>query len=139
MGAAYPITGNGDLPDGQAGRESRSSRFFAATMEAPGLPPQQIAVRNVSPHGLGARAELVPEMGAMVTINLAGVGDVVGDVRWVTGNRFGVKLDGTIEPSKFNFSGRSWEEVAPRFAATVEVADAYKPQASTWRPGFRTR
>lgn len=139
MGAAYPINDTGDLPDGQAGRETRSSRFFAATMEAPGLPPQQIAVRNVSPHGLGARAETPPALGAIVIINLSGVGDVEGEVRWVTGNRFGVKLDGSIEPSKFNFSGRSWEEVAPRFSAPTEVADAFKPMTSTWRPGFRTR
>ena len=138
MGAAYPIT-TGTMPDGQTGRETRSSRFFAATMEAPGLPPQQIAVRNVSPHGLGARADHPPALGAIVVIHLAGVGDVEGEVRWVTGTRFGVRLDGSIEPAKFNFSGRSWEEVAPRYSAPTEVAAAFKPTDSTWRPGFRTR
>ncbi|MBB5686842.1 PilZ domain-containing protein [Sphingobium boeckii] len=107
-------------------------------MEMPGLPPQQIAVRNVSPHGLGARAEVPPPLGMIVKINLSGVGDVEGEVRWVTGNRFGVKLDGSIDTSKFNFSGRSWEEVTPRYDPG-DVADRFKPMSSTWRPGFRTR
>lgn len=138
MGAAYPITGTGDLPDGQPGREVRSSRFFAATLKVPDRPEQQIAVRNVSPHGLGARAETPPAMGAIVIVNLAGVGDVEGEVRWVTGNRFGVKLDGSIDTSKFNFSGRSWEDVTPR-SDSDGVADRFKPESSTWRPGFRTR
>lgn len=128
----------GDENEAPPGREFRTGRFFAAMIIRPGKAPLKAAIRNVSAHGMGGRADPAPLAGETVTISMGPLGEVTGHVRWSVGKQFGIQLDRAIDLEKFDFSGRSWAESRLPDDPQDE-AERFRPATSTWRPGFRTR
>lgn len=114
-------------------RNKRESHILTATMHSARLVEQAILVRNISSRGLGARTRgAVPAEGEEVHLQLDGR-SLVGRVRWVRGDRFGVFLrdpfDTQIQPVTHPWSRPT--ESTPTF----HVADRFKPVGKAWRPG----
>ncbi|MBB5686840.1 PilZ domain-containing protein [Sphingobium boeckii] len=130
-----------DTPDGEdpPTRAKRTGRFFAATINRAGRPPLKAAIRNISSTGMGGRADPPPLAGETVTVVMGPLGEVTGHVRWVNGKQFGIQLDKSIDPARFDFSSRSWTDIALAHDGEDDVAERFKPVTSTWRPGFKPR
>ena len=114
-------------------RDKRDSHILTATMHSARHEEQPILVRNISSRGLGARARgIVPAEGEEVRLKLDGR-SLVGRVRWVRGDRFGIHLrdlfDADIQPITHPWSRPA--QSAPSF----QVADRFKPAEKAWRPG----
>lgn len=134
MGASLPPVSEED----DAARAPRSARLFATHMRISGQSDMAVTVRNVSRTGVGLRTDYPPAPGTVVTILLGQFGDVEGCVRWRDGRLFGVALTKEIEPESFNFAGKSWSKVAQIDGSGI-VFDCFRPETSTYRPGFRVR
>lgn len=114
-------------------RNKRDSHILTAMMHSARLVEQAILVRNISSRGLGARTRgTVPTEGEEVHIQLDGR-SLVGRVRWVRGDRFGIYLrdpfDTQVQPLTHPWSRPI--ESTPSF----HVADRFKPVGKAWRPG----
>jgi hypothetical protein len=119
-------------------REKRSHRMFAATLHSKRVGEKSIIIRNISPHGISARMQPpMLEPGEMVTISLNGE-TVDAQVRWVRRDRFGARLSREVDPSCFNFAGKSWEGVTQPFERG-HVFDQFRPVSDSRRPGLKTR
>lgn len=59
-----------------------------------------MVVTNLSSRGLGGRLNGKLAQGEKVTVGLASIGVVDAVVAWFKGNRFGLQLSSTIDPSK---------------------------------------
>lgn len=119
-------------------REQRSGRLFASTMCIPGLGERPVTIRNLSPNGAGLRSDKPPPIGTMIILALGHYGNINARVRWVEGRLFGVILAEEIDPESFNFASKSWCDVSGGHAAHF-VADRFRPETNTYRPGFRLR
>ena len=119
-------------------REQRSGRLFASAMRIPGLGERPVTIRNLSPSGAGLRADKPPPIGTMISLALGHYGNVNARVRWVEGRLFGVTLANEIDPESFNFASKSWGGVSNGHNGHC-VADRFRPETSTYRPGFRRR
>lgn len=127
-----------DDPNTAPSREQRSGRLFASTMRIPGLGERPVTIRNLSPSGAGLRADKPPPVGTLIILALGHYGNVNARVRWVEGRLFGVALAEEIDPDSFNFAAKSWGDASNGCAAHF-VADRFRPETSTYRPGFRLR
>jgi hypothetical protein len=119
-------------------REERSHRIFVATLHSKRVGDKSIIVRNISPHGISARMQPpMLEPGELVTISLNGE-TVDAQVRWVRRDRFGARLVREVDPSCFNFSGKSWEAVIQPFEPG-HVFEQFRPVSDSRRPGLKIR
>lgn len=107
---------------------------MTATMHSHSCPKQPIYVRNVSSRGLGGRVKgVAPAEGEEVVIELSGK-SMVGRVRWVRGDRFGIHLRDAIDGADFKaLSVWPISDGSPCF----QVADCFKPVSKPWRPGVK--
>lgn len=113
-------------------RDKRSNHILTATLRSERLTEKTIIVRNLSSRGIGARARgLLPIEGEEVFLLLDNQ-ELVGRVRWVRGDKFGIYLRDPIDnPDESRIS--PWplrEEAKPGF----QVADRFKPVEKAWRP-----
>jgi PilZ domain len=127
-----------DNPRTVAPREQRSGRLFTSTMRIPGLGERPVTIRNLSPSGAGLRSDKPPSIGSMIILTLGHYRAVNARVRWVEGPHFGVTLAKEIDPESFNFASKSWGEVSNGNNSHC-VADRFRPETNTYRPGFRRR
>jgi hypothetical protein len=85
---------------------------------------------------MGGRTRSQPlEPGESVTLSLGGE-SVKGEVRWVRKDSFGVRFDREIDPTRFNFAGKSWEDVIEPLGPG-HVFDQFKPVSDSRRPRLR--
>lgn len=113
-------------------REKRNGHILTATMRSERLPEQSILVRNLSHRGIGARTSGSPPIeGEEVMLQLDGRA-MIGRVRWVRGDRFGIHLRDPIgEEDRIVKTPWAWtDHSAPAF----HVAERFKPVAKAWRP-----
>lgn len=82
-------------------REQRVSKLLSVEISTENFGRVKIVIRNLSPHGIGARldAELLPC--ERVTIHLPNGRDVGATVRWVRKGTMGLALDERIEPDAY--------------------------------------
>jgi hypothetical protein len=100
-------------------------------MHSERLAEQTIIVRNLSSRGIGARAKgTLPMEGEEVFLQFNGR-EIVGRVRWVLGDRFGIHLRDPIDRDML-VSKESQPET-PGF----HVFDGFKPVERPWRPGLK--
>lgn len=126
--------------DGQNGkdtREPRESRMFLATMHSSRFPPTRVTIRNISHHGLSARADITLQVGETVTFNLGTEGEAEGIIRWVAGNRFGAELTREISSESFDFSQKAWT-FANAPLPTDHVFTQFKPEGGAGGRGSRS-
>ncbi|WP_230206801.1 PilZ domain-containing protein [Novosphingobium sp. Gsoil 351] len=82
-------------------RAPRDSVFLFATLRLAGEDAEyRVKVRNLSETGLLAEGDVPVRPGSSVGFDLRNIGWVEGTVAWVLGDRFGVQLGETIDPTK---------------------------------------
>ncbi|TXC70652.1 PilZ domain-containing protein [Sphingomonas ginsenosidivorax] len=94
-----------------------ASRTATTSMDARGAPRDEVMHRtrgvgadgavmklvivNISATGLMARCELVPDVGAVIGVELPILGRVPATVRWVLGGRIGCAFDAPIPLAEY--------------------------------------
>ena len=83
---------------GDNAREVRVSKLI--TLEVSNMHGDRckVVVRNLSPHGIGARSDMNVLQCERVIVHLPGGTETGGTVRWVGKGTFGIALDDRIEP-----------------------------------------
>lgn len=117
-------------------RDERRGHILTATMYNKRLREQTIIIRNMSSRGIGARTrDILPMEGEEVFVLLDGH-ELVGRVRWVQGDRFGIYLRDPIDrPDQRKSPWPSRDMVKARF----QVPDRFKPVEKAWRPSVSGR
>ena len=98
---------NSDADPAEAGgsdaqrKRRRDSLFLSAPIRIDGVEqPAPVRVRNLSEGGLMADLPRGAPVGALVELDLRGIGPVTGQVAWCTAGRIGVAFDRPIDPQK---------------------------------------
>lgn len=108
---------NPAAPDGtDSAREPRMAKLVALHLTSARYSNVKIVVRNLSPHGLGARAEIELLPCERVVVHLPNGQDVGAIVRWVRKSTFGLSLDERIEPEQLQPKASAASAIVPRDA-----------------------
>jgi hypothetical protein len=84
-------------PDNDTAREPRVSKLVSLELSSERHQRTKIVVRNMSPHGLGARGEIDLLPCERVTVHLPDDRTIGATVRWVKKGTFGLSLDDRID------------------------------------------
>jgi hypothetical protein len=76
----------------------RDSLFLQASLILPGANPVTVRVRNLSPGGMLAEANVNVAQGEAVQVDLRNVGPVAGRVIWAGEGKFGIAFDRPVDP-----------------------------------------
>lgn len=118
-------------PDEQ--RQPRQSRLVKAALACTRLGQFDVTIRNVSETGIGGQAPGALHIGERITVFLPGHEPMLGTVRWVAGNRFGIQTDRPVEASRLRAAHGSGA-AAPEHIAGFEIIPP--PMAPVRRPGL---
>lgn len=122
-----------DRPVSQPSREQRLSRIIRAMLITPDGREHELLIRNVSSHGLGAKAaDVVVRAGDQVVVQLPNVGRITGTVRWAKVGAFGLYTAEEINTDLLFFRGEDRPILAKSDAFRPPVSVATDPR----RPGF---
>lgn len=94
-------------------RETRVSKLLTLELSSPRHSRTKIVVRNISPHGIGARSDLDVMQCEHVTLHLPDGTDCGAIVRWVKNGTFGLSLDDRIEPGMFKSGANGVAHIVP--------------------------
>lgn len=83
---------------GDAVRESRVSKLLTLEVSNGAGERHKIVVRNLSPHGIGARGDISLIACERLLVHLPNGQDIAATVRWIGKGTFGLALDERIEP-----------------------------------------
>lgn len=114
-------------------RQPRQARLVKAALGCQRLGRFDVTLRNVSETGIGGQGPHILNIGERMTVFLPGHEPMLGTVRWVSGNRFGIETDKPVETMRFRASH------GDDLRTTDSVADFQiipAPQVVTWRPGL---
>ncbi len=114
-------------------RQPRQSRLVKAALACARLGRFDVTVRNVSETGIGGQAPGPLHIGERITVFLPGHEPMLGTVRWVAGNRFGIETDRPVETSRLRAAHGSGAP-APDHVAGFEIVPP--PTAPARRPGL---
>ena len=116
-------------------RQPRQSRLVKAALACARLGQFDVTVRNVSETGIGGQAPFPLHIGERITVFLPGHEPMLGTVRWVAGNRFGIETDKAVETTKLRaVHGGSTAAAHP----TAGFAIIPPPTAPARRPALVT-
>ena len=118
-------------PDEQ--RQPRQSRLVKAALACSRLGQFDVTIRNVSETGIGGQAPGALHNGERMTVFLPGHEPMLGTVRWVAGNRFGIETDRPVETSRLRAAHGSGAPQAEHVAGFEIVPP---PMAPARRPGL---
>ena len=104
------------LPADESAREVRVSKLVALELSSSRYNRVKIVIRNLSPHGLGARADIELLPCEQVMVHLPDGRDVGAIVRWVKKNTFGLSLAERIEPEQLQPRPVAGAAIVPRDA-----------------------
>ena len=106
----------------------RDSLFMQAGLILPGSPdPIIVRVRNLSPGGMLAEANLKVAQGAAVEVDLRNVGPVAGRVIWVGEGKFGIAFDRPVDPQAVRRQVVSQSDLPPHLRRTgLEKGSLYR-------------
>ncbi|WP_439569296.1 PilZ domain-containing protein [Sphingopyxis sp.] len=114
-------------------RQPRQSRLVKAALACARLGQFDVTIRNVSETGIGGQAPGALNIGERITVFLPGHEPMLGTVRWVAGNRFGIETDRPVETSRLRAAHGSGA-AAPEPIAGFEIIPP--PTAPARRPGL---
>ncbi|RYD45433.1 MAG: PilZ domain-containing protein [Sphingomonadales bacterium] len=114
-------------------RQPRQSRLVKAALACQRLGQFDVTIRNVSLTGVGGQGPHVLQIGERITVFLPGHEAMLGTVRWVAGNRFGIQTDKPVETVRLR-AAHNDQLVTTDSKAEFQIVLA--PQISTWRPGL---
>lgn len=116
-------------------REVRVSKLVALELSSARYKRVRIVIRNLSPHGLGARADIELLPCEQVVVHLPNGGQVGAIVRWVKKNTFGLSLEERIEPEQLQPRATASAVIVPRDA---EISfNRLRHTGSSSRSGFQ--
>ncbi|KTD99629.1 MAG: PilZ domain-containing protein [Sphingopyxis sp.] len=106
----------------------RDSLFLQAGLILPGSPdPVTVRVRNLSPGGMLAEANVKVAQGAAVEVDLRNVGPVAGRVIWVGEGKFGIAFDRQVDPQAVRRQVVSQSDLPPHLRRTgLEKGPLYR-------------
>lgn len=106
----------------------RDSLFMQAVLILPGSPdPVTVRVRNLSPGGMLAEANVKVAQGAAVEVDLRNVGPVAGRVIWVGEGKFGIAFDRPVDPQAVRRQVVSQSDLPPHLRRTgLEKVPLYR-------------
>lgn len=116
-------------------RQPRQSRLVKAALACARLGQFDVTVRNVSETGIGGQAPCPLHIGERITVFLPGHDPMLGTVRWVAGNRFGIETDKAIEATRLRAAHGSGA-AAPEHIAGFAIIPP--PTAPARRPALVT-
>ena len=114
-------------------RQPRQSRLVKAALACQRLGQFDVTIRNVSLTGVGGQGPHVLQIGERITVFLPGHEAMLGTVRWVAGNRFGIETDKPIETVRLRAAHNDQLVTAD---SKVEFQIVPAPRINTWRPGL---
>ncbi len=114
-------------------RQPRQSRLVKAALACTRLGQFDVTIRNVSETGIGGQAPGTLQIGERVTVFLPGHETMLGTVRWVAGNRFGIETDQPVEASRLR-AAHGAGAAAGEAVAGFEIIPP--PTAPARRPGL---
>ena len=114
-------------------RQPRQSRLVKAALACQRLGQFDVTIRNVSLTGVGGQGPHVLQIGERITVFLPGHEAMLGTVRWVAGNRFGIETDKPIETARLRAAHNDQLVTAD---SKVEFQIVPAPRMDTWRPGL---
>jgi len=114
-------------------RQPRQSRLVKAALACQRLGQFDVTIRNVSLTGVGGQGPHILQIGERITVFLPGHEAMLGTVRWVAGNRFGIETDKPIETVRLR-AAHGDQLVTADSKADFQIVPA--PKMSTWRPGL---
>lgn len=107
----------------------RDSLFLSATLTVDGLrKPVTVRVRNLSPGGMMVDGSAGFTVGARVSTELRGIGEIEGVVAWTKPGRVGITFDADVDPR------HARTQILPRPAAPTYG----RQQQYSSRPGLRS-
>jgi hypothetical protein len=106
----------------------RDSLFLQAGLILPGsADPVTVRVRNLSPGGMLAEANVKVEQGVAVEVDLRNVGPVAGRVIWVGEGKFGIAFDRQVDPQAVRRQVVSQSDLPPHLRRTgLEKGPLYR-------------
>lgn len=114
-------------------RQPRQSRLVKAALGCQRLGRFDVTIRNVSETGIGGQGPHSLNIGERMTVFLPGHEPMLGTVRWVVGNRFGIETDKPVETIRLRASHGDDLRTADS-VADFQIVPA--PKLDTWRPGL---
>ncbi len=122
------------LPAGNSAREPRVAKLVALEISCVGGRRTKVVVRNLSPYGMGIRADIELLPCENVVVHLPGGRDVAAIIRWARKKSFGLSLEERIEPAMLKPGAADGPIV------TKDAGPGFhrmKHQPTTARSGFR--
>lgn len=106
----------------------RDSLFLQAGLILPGsADPVTVRVRNLSPGGMLAEANVKVVQGVAVEVDLRNVGPVAGRVIWVGEGKFGIAFDRQVDPQAVRRQVVSQSDLPPHLRRTgLEKGPLYR-------------
>lgn len=114
-------------------REPRTSRLLTTPMMSERFGTARIVVKNISATGLGGKSDEPLFKGEDVAVLLNNVGAVDAKVVWARNGAFGLRFAERIDPAL------ALAAPTERPVKAYEVPSYFRPETSTYRPGFRRR
>lgn len=114
-------------------RQPRQSRLVKGSLGCQRLGRFDVTIRNVSQTGIGGQGPHSLNIGERMTVFLPGHEPMLGTVRWVSGNRFGLETDKPVETMRLRASHGDDLRTADS-VADFQIVPA--PKLDTWRPGL---
>lgn len=96
------MAGENPVPTGKRTRK-RDSLLLMGTIKAAGdytRQTQPIRIHNLSSTGLMANSQLDYDEGAIVEVEIRGLGIVKGEIVWVRGAKMGINFDEPVDPQR---------------------------------------
>ena len=114
-------------------RQPRQSRLVKGSLGCQRLGRFDVTIRNVSETGIGGQGPHSLNIGERMTVFLPGHEPMLGTVRWVSGNRFGLETDKPVETMRLRAS--HGDDLRTTDSVTdFQIVPA--PKIDTWRPGL---
>lgn len=114
-------------------RQPRQSRLVKAALGCQRLGRFDVTLRNISLTGIGGQGPHILQIGERMTVFMPGHEPMIGTVRWVADNRFGIETDRKIETVRLP-AAHSDQLVTADSKADFQIVPA--PRIDTWRPGL---
>ena len=114
-------------------RQPRQSRLVKAALESDRFGRFDVTVRNVSQTGIGGQAPHCLARGERLTVHLPGHRAMMGTVRWVVDQRFGIETDEEIRLDQLRAAHGGGVPSADR---SVEFRIIPPPKDGAKRPGL---
>ena len=101
------------VPEGHAANREKRHRLMRRAITAIDGQATEIRLRNISAKGALVECTRPVAPGITLTIDIVGVGPVLGTVRWSQANRFGVQFDDAFDLARLTATKREGPTPAP--------------------------